>query len=54
MERVKERGGLATYCIFGTHLAAGHHNEKFDIDEESIFAGVDVLYRVALRLNALK
>lgn len=54
MQRVKERGGQATYCIFGTELAAGHHNEKFDIDEESMFAGVDVLYRIAQRLNALQ
>ena len=33
MERVQQRGGLATYAIFGTTLAAGHHHEKFDVDE---------------------
>lgn len=33
MERVKKNGGLASYIIFGTTLAAGHHNERFDIDE---------------------
>lgn len=33
MERVQQNGGLSTYSIFGTTLAAGHHHEKFDIDE---------------------
>ncbi|WP_424236737.1 amidohydrolase [Bhargavaea ginsengi] len=51
MERVIRNGGKATYCIVGTNLAAGHHNEKFDINEETMFAGVDVLYRAAMKLN---
>lgn len=33
MDHVQRQGGLATYSIFGTTLAAGHHHEKFDIDE---------------------
>ncbi|WP_277586106.1 amidohydrolase [Psychrobacillus antarcticus] len=33
MSHVQQQGGLATYAIFGTTLAAGHHHEKFDIDE---------------------
>ncbi|MGE7932780.1 amidohydrolase [Viridibacillus arvi] len=33
MDQVQRQGGLATYAIFGTTLAAGHHHEKFDIDE---------------------
>lgn len=51
MERVKEKGGQATYCIFGTELAAGHHNEKFDIKEETLPVAVDVLYQTVLALN---
>ncbi|MDW0108805.1 amidohydrolase [Sporosarcina aquimarina] len=51
MERVKAKGGQATYCIFGTELAAGHHNEKFDIKEETLPVAVDVLYRTVLALN---
>lgn len=50
MERVKEKGGLATYMIVGTTLAAGHHNEKFDFDEEVLPAAVDILYRIAQTL----
>ena len=33
MDHVQRQGGLATYAIFGTTLAAGHHHEKFDIGE---------------------
>lgn len=51
MERVKERGGKATYVIFGTELAAGHHNEKFDIDERSMFPAVKILVQSAIRLS---
>ncbi|TLS38710.1 M20 family metallo-hydrolase [Pseudalkalibacillus caeni] len=44
MEHVKQNGGQATYCIFGTELAAGHHNEKFDINEETLQTAVNVLF----------
>lgn len=52
MNRVMELGGKATYCVVGSDISAGHHNERFDIDESSLRTGVDVLYRVALKLNA--
>ncbi|WP_019412460.1 amidohydrolase [Paenisporosarcina sp. TG20] len=51
MNRVIELGGQATYCVVGSDLAAGHHNERFDIDEKSLRIGVNVLYRIALELN---
>ncbi len=44
MERVKQNGGQATYCIFGTELPAGHHNEKFDINEETLLSAVNLLF----------
>lgn len=53
MERVKQNGGLATYCIFGTDLAAGHHNERFDINEDTMLIAVDVLFRSVLKLNSI-
>lgn len=53
MQRVQDRGGEATYCVVGTTLAAGHHHERFDIQEESLAAGVDVLYRAACALNGM-
>ncbi|TLV23063.1 amidohydrolase [Klebsiella indica] len=48
MARVQERGGLASYMIFGTELSAGHHNEKFDFDESVMTIAVETLARVAL------
>ncbi len=51
MERVKQNGGLAAYCIFGTDLSAGHHNEQFDINEDTMLAAVDVLYRSVVKIS---
>lgn len=48
MARVQERGGLASYMIFGTELSAGHHNEKFDFDEGVMTIAVETLARIAL------
>lgn len=50
VNRVQKQGGDATYCVFGTNLAAGHHNEKFDIDEESILPAVYTLFEMAKTL----
>jgi aminobenzoyl-glutamate utilization protein A len=52
MNAVQKQGGYATYCVFGTHLAAGHHNEKFDIDEDSIVPAVQTLFETAKTLTA--
>lgn len=49
---VQQQGGYATYCVFGTHLAAGHHNEKFDIDEDSILPAAETLFETAKTLTA--
>lgn len=51
INRVQERGGLASYCIFGTDLAAGHHNEKFDVNEKSMLPAVQTLFETAKLLN---
>ncbi|WP_085522714.1 amidohydrolase [Tuberibacillus sp. Marseille-P3662] len=51
MEAVQNNGGLATYCVFGTELAAGHHNERFDINEDTLLPSVDTLYQSIVKLN---
>lgn len=51
IDAVQRRGGYATYCVFGTELAAGHHNEKFDIHEESLLPAVQTLYASAETLT---
>lgn len=52
MERVRERGGKATYMLFGSPLAAGHHHPAFDWDEEAMVVGVEALARTMCRLCA--
>ncbi|KAB8312840.1 amidohydrolase [Erwinia endophytica] len=51
MERVKEMGGQASYLIFGTELSAGHHNEKFDFNEEVIAIAVKTLVTLACNIQ---
>lgn len=48
MKRVKERGGLATYVQIGMDTTAGHHTERFDVDEDMLGLGVLAELRVAL------
>ncbi|TSB47478.1 amidohydrolase [Alkalicoccobacillus porphyridii] len=40
MNRVQQNGGKATYMIFGTPLAAGHHHPAFDYDENVLAIAV--------------
>jgi aminobenzoyl-glutamate utilization protein A len=51
MEEVQKNGGFATYCIVGTDLAAGHHNDKFDINEETLLPAAEILYNAILKLH---
>lgn len=51
LERVKQNGGQASYLLFGTTLAAGHHNERFDIDERVLTTGVKALAHCALNIH---
>ena len=43
MQHVQDRGGLACYVGIGTDHPGGHHTGTFDVDEESIRIGIDVL-----------
>ena len=40
--------GMASYMVFGTDLSAGHHNEKFDFDEQVMAVAIETLARTAL------
>ena len=48
MARVQQNGGMASYMVFGTELSAGHHNEKFDFDEQVMNVAIETLARTAL------
>lgn len=43
MQRVQDQGGLATYVCIGTDHPGGHHTATFDVDEDSLEIGVDVI-----------
>lgn len=47
INEVQSQGGQATYCIFGTELAAGHHHECFDINEDTLLPAVEILFEFA-------
>ncbi|BDH45945.1 peptidase M20 [Salmonella enterica subsp. enterica serovar Choleraesuis] len=50
IERVQQRGGQASYLIFGTDLSAGHHHGKFDFNEQVMLTAVKTLTLLALNL----
>ncbi|MFB6220717.1 MAG: amidohydrolase [Halolamina sp.] len=48
MREVQENGGLACYLGIGSDLPGGHHTDTFDVDEEALDIGVDVLAETVL------
>lgn len=50
MKRVQERGGLACYVGVGTDHPGGHHTGTFDVVENDLRIGIDVLARAIQRL----
>ena len=51
MDRVQQQGGVATYVGVGTDHPGGHHTATFDVDEESLAVGVEVLAGAVERLG---
>ena len=51
MNKVNSKGGVAIHFIFGSNLAAGHHNKAFDFDESSLITGLNVYKECILYLN---
>ncbi|WP_298036614.1 amidohydrolase [uncultured Campylobacter sp.] len=54
MRALQDRGAKSGYMMIGTNLKAGHHNCKFDFDEECLVAGVDIYLRAAYKLNGVE
>ncbi len=48
MECVREKGGHAVYIMYGAELAAGHHNSRFDFDENCMWKAAWLLAFPAL------
>ncbi|MGQ3411793.1 amidohydrolase [Natrinema sp. LN54] len=51
MRAVQEHGGTACYVGVGTDHPGGHHTATFDVDEDSIGHGIDVLAGAIERLG---
>ena len=51
MNRVVERGGKASYFMFGTHLKSPHHTSKFDFDENVMTDAAAFLAILALKYS---
>lgn len=51
INKVNTEGGCAIHFIFGSDLAAGHHNKAFDFDEKSLITGLEVYKECIKYLN---
>ncbi|ESS12582.1 MAG: amidohydrolase [uncultured archaeon A07HR60] len=51
IERVQREGGEATYIGIGADNPSGHHTSRFDIDEDALKIGVDVVVETVRRLT---
>ena len=51
MERVQERGGRALFMMYGTKIAAGHHNDHFDFNEDCLWRAAAALGELALHFS---
>jgi len=47
IKRVQKRGGKAVYFILGSDIAAGHHNEYFDLDESVLGPSAELFAALA-------
>ncbi|HWL12745.1 MAG TPA: amidohydrolase [Ureibacillus sp.] len=50
MQKVQQQGGLACYSIIGTNLAAGHHHEEFDIEEDDMLSALEIWLNAPFRI----
>ncbi|MEZ7196251.1 amidohydrolase [Pseudodesulfovibrio karagichevae] len=50
LAEVQGRGGLGTYLMLGSDLAAGHHNARFDFDERCLAPGAALFAACVLDL----
>lgn len=48
MKKVREHGGKAVFMEIGADIAAPHHNEKFDFDENALMIGVKAYIAIIL------
>lgn len=50
MDAVQKRGGRATYALIGSPTPAGHHQDRFDIDDAAMSVGVELYTNIIRQL----
>lgn len=53
MDRVQKNGGKANYFMVGTNLSAGHHDGRFDFDEDVLHKGTAILALLVHKIGQL-
>lgn len=53
LQAVQQQGGCGTYAQIGSYLPQGHHNQKFDFNEELLQPAVELFCRTALTLDGM-
>ena len=43
MSEVQKAGGIGTYMQVGVSIAAGHHNNRFDLDEDDLLPATEIM-----------
>ena len=51
MNEVEKNGGKTVFYLFGTNLKAGHHNNKFDFDEDVLSMAYETYIKTITMLN---
>ncbi len=51
MRRVQELGGRALFLMYGSGLAAGHHNRRFDFNEDCLWKAAAMLTEIAIHFS---
>lgn len=52
MKRVQQRGGIATYLLYGGELVEDHHKSGFDFNEEVLLVGLNTLAALVAFCNS--
>lgn len=54
MERVQEKSGRALFMMYGTKIAAGHHNDHFDFNEDCLWRAAAALGELAVCFTGIQ
>ncbi|MBR3880891.1 MAG: amidohydrolase [Mailhella sp.] len=53
IQAIQKQGGYGTYAQIGSYLPVGHHNQRFDFNEDLLQPAVELCCRMAMAMDAL-